>query len=84
MFMVYEELSFLGLKDFCKKARFVKKKYADLMICDKRVYKLYVYSNLLLTEHQADIIWEYLNEPFGSVYYISYQALKEYSFSSRI
>ena len=45
---------------------------------------MYVYSNLLLKEWQLDKIWEYLNEPFGSFYYVSYDMLGEYVETSRI
>ena len=43
-----------------------------------RVYRMYIYSNRLLKESLCDKIWEYLNEPLGSVYYVSYETLGMY------
>ena len=84
MFMVDERLKFVGFKDFYKKAKSIKYIYERLSLDEKRIYKMYVYSNLLLKESQLDKIWEYLNEPFGSFYYISYDMLGVYVETSRI
>lgn len=82
--MVEKEMMFMGLKDFYNKSRYIKSLYNELCIDEKRIYKMYVYSNCLLTESQKDRIWEYLNEPFGSIWYVPQDVLKDYSKNARI
>lgn len=76
--MVDPSMMFYNFFDFYKNAERIKTQYACLSVEKKRVYKLYVYSNRLLKEFLADKIWEYLNEPFGSAYYVSREMLGVY------
>ena len=76
--MVNPSMIFYNFFDFYKNAERIKKQYVDLSVDKKRIYKMYVYSNRLLKEHLADKIWEYLNEPFGSAYYVSKEMLSVY------
>lgn len=76
--MVKDSMIFYNFSDFYNNAIRIKSEYEKLSVNDKCVYKLYVYSNRLLKEYIADKIWEYLNEPFGSAYYISYDMLGVY------
>ena len=76
--MVNPNMMFFNFLDFYENAERIKIEYARLSVEKKKVYKMYVYSNRLLKEFLADKIWEYLNEPFGSVYYVSYEMLGAY------
>lgn len=66
-----KRLGFYSISDFRDKASFIKSVYVLLSLDEKRFYKMYVYSNSFLFLAQRDKIWEYLNEPFGSPYYVS-------------
>lgn len=71
-------MTFFNFQDFYIHAKRIKALYVNLTVDEKRVYKMYVYSNRLLNDKKVDKVWEYLNEPFGSVYYVSYEMLGEY------
>ena len=77
-YMVRQSMIFYNFNDFYRHCDYIKKQYVLLSTYDKIVYKMYVYSNRILSEKLANIIWEYLNEPFGSVYYVNKRMLKEY------
>lgn len=68
-------IGFYGVGDFCLNAKIIKKEYDKMSYSEKRLYKYHVYSNSFLTMKEQNLIWEYLNEPFGSVYYITYEQL---------
>ena len=76
--MVNPSMTFFNFQDFYIHAKRIKEMYACLSVEEKRIYKMYVYSNRLLSDKKVDKVWEYLNEPFGSVYYVSYEMLGEY------
>ena len=76
--MVSPSMMFYNFFDFYKNAERIKMEYVNLSVEKKKVYKLYVYSNRLLKEFLADKIWEYLNEPLGSAYYVSRDMLSVY------
>lgn len=76
--MVDSAMVFYTFKDFYANAKRIKEKYEKLSNYDKRIYKMYVYSNRSLSEKVANKVWEYLNEPFGSFYYVSYEMLGVY------
>lgn len=76
--MIDSSMIFYNFQDFYENAKRIKFEYNRLCTDDKRVYKMYIYSNRMLKEKIADKIWEYLNEPFGSFYYVSYEMLGEY------
>ena len=65
-----KNMEFVDFKDFCSKRSYVKTRYYLLDKKDRREYRDYVYSHEKLVKSQPDKIWEYLNEPFGSFYYI--------------
>lgn len=71
----FKGIGFYGVADFCVNAKNIKSAYEKMGYCEKRMYKYYVYSNSFLTMKEQNLIWEYLNEPFGSVYYLSYEQL---------
>lgn len=76
--MVSPSMIFYNFFDFYENAERIKLQYVSLSVEQKKVYKLYVYSNRLLKEFLADKIWEYLNEPLGSAYYVSRDMLGAY------
>lgn len=76
--MVNPSMTFFNFQDFYLNAKRIKSLYVNLSVEEKRIYKMYVYSNRLLSDKKVDKVWEYLNEPFGSVYYVSYEMLGEY------
>ncbi len=76
--MVDSTMVFYTFEDFYKNAKRIKKKYEKLSSYDKCIYRMYVYSNRSLRDSLADKVWEYLNEPFGSAYYVSYEMLGVY------
>lgn len=82
--MIQGELRFIGFKDFYKRSRKIKKIYDSLSLEDKWTYKYYVYSNALVSQNRLDLIWEYLNEPENSEYFISRKKLGEQYMKARI
>lgn len=78
MDLVAENMKFIDFKDFYKRRRLIKHAYDLLSPNEKQIYKLYVYSNRLIVESKLNKIWEALNEPFGSVYYIPIDSLDVY------
>lgn len=76
--MIRDTMMFVNFKDFYENADRIKKQYTCLGTKEKIIYKMYVYSNRLLNNFLVDKVWEYLNEPFGSVYYVPKQVLELY------
>lgn len=71
-------LEFNTFNDFYKNRYIIKEVYDSLSNYDKSIYKMYVYSNRVIKYDKLHKIWEYLNEPFGSFYYVTEEGLKEY------
>lgn len=71
-------MRFVDFKDFYNRCDVIKSYYDNLSLRDKYIYKMYVYSNRLVNEKKLNKIWEYLNEPFGSAYYMSKDMLSVY------
>ena len=71
-------MRFTDFKDFYDRCEIIKDYFNDLSLRDKYMYKMYVYSNELIKRDRLNKIWEYLNEPFGSAYYISKDMLSVY------
>lgn len=70
-------LEFDNFNDFYNNRFVIREVYNDLSDYDKSIYKMYVYSNRLIKYDKLHKIWEYLNEPFGSIYYVTEEGLKE-------
>ena len=79
MELIGENMKFIDFKDFCKRRDIIKDAFNTLSLNERRIYKFYVYSNRLILEWKLDKIWEFLNEPFGSFYYVPSDSLKIYS-----
>ena len=69
--MIKEDMQFIGIKDFYIKSTYVKEIYNELTLQEKWEYKYYIYARPFLKDYFKDIIWEYLNEELGSIYYIN-------------
>lgn len=82
--MIKDELRFIGFRDFYKRSRIIKSVYKSLSLEDKWTYKYYIYSNALISQNRLDLIWEYLNEPDNSEYYVSRKKLGEQYLKARI
>ena len=82
--MVKEEMRFIGFRDFYKRSRYIKQLYHSLSLEEKWTYKYYVYSNSLISNDRLDLIWEYLNEPEKSDFYVSRKKLGEQYLKARI
>lgn len=76
--MVYDDMRFYTFNEFYDQAVRIKNHFINLNVGDKLVYRMYVYSNRHIKDYLLDKIWEYLNEPFGSIYYVSYDTLGLY------
>lgn len=78
MKVVKDEITFYNFSDFYKRADMIKYEYDLLSLEEKQIYKLYVYSHGFMKVSILDKIWEFLNEPFGSCYYLSKDMLAEH------
>lgn len=78
MDIVKLDMMFNNFDDFYENAKYIKSRFDLLSLYEKRVYKMYVYSNSIIRYQTLDKMWEYLNEPMGSCYYVSYDMLGEY------
>lgn len=76
--MVYDDMCFYTFDDFYSMAKRIKSHYEKLTLQEKIVYKMYFYCNRVIKEWLLDKMWEYLNEPIGSCYYVSYEMLGVY------
>ena len=82
--MIQDEMRFIGFKDFYKRSRKIKSMYDKLSLEEKWTYKYYVYSNALVSQNRVDLIWEYLNEPENSEYFVSIKKLGEQYMKARV
>lgn len=55
-------LVFYSILDFFPRRDEIKEIYNSLSFCDKKTYKMYVYSICFEKEYVKDLIWEYLND----------------------
>ena len=78
MDIIYDVMKFIDYKDFYDKRCIIKDSFNDLSYIEKKAYKMYVYSNVIEREFKLDKIWEYLNEPCDSEFYIDDEDLKKY------
>ena len=58
--MVNTSMTFFNFQDFYVNAKRIKSLYVNLSVEEKRIYKMYVYSNRLLSDKKVDKVWEYL------------------------
>lgn len=73
---------FNNIKEFADQKTINKLIYSSMTRCEKRELKNYIYYKLNDRLDKKDLIWEYLNEPIDSEYYI-YTAVMLGSYSRR-
>ena len=76
--MIYDDMRFYTFNEFYSMRKRIKSHYERLSLEEKYIYKMYFYCNRLIKEWLLDKMWEYLNEPIGSCYYVSYEMLSAY------
>ena len=57
-----KRLVFYSILDFFPRRYEIKEIYNSLSFCDKKSYKMYVYSICFEKEYVKDLIWEFLND----------------------
>lgn len=62
---------FVSYRTFYKNRKYFREKYKTMTYREKLALKHYLYSITIITTMHKDLIWEYLNEPIGSEYYVS-------------
>lgn len=66
MSVVKENMTFVTFNDFYERRKIIKSLFTMLNKDMKDIYKMYIYSNRILSDRKVDCIWEYLNEPQDS------------------
>lgn len=66
---MFVEYGFKTPEEFYDKKDLIRNEYKTWSYCRKFMYKTYVYSRDMLVV-QKNTIWEYLNEPEDSEYYV--------------
>lgn len=69
--------NFISYRTFYKNRHYMREKYKTMSYYQKLSLKRYLYSITIITTPHKDLIWEYLNEPLGSEYYVSNNRLRE-------
>lgn len=73
---MHQEL-FKTFRTFYKNRQIVRQIYEKLDMKSKLELKRYIYSNTLIIPYHKDLIWEYLNEPKGSPFYVFNNTLRK-------
>jgi len=76
--MFDESMGFSTYNDFFKRRNNIKKQYMQMNCQEKRIYKMYLYSQRDMSTPKVDLIWEFLNESDTSIYCPSKEKLKMY------
>lgn len=66
---MYKNMYFVSSREFYEKRDTIRAKYSLLSFAKKCIYKSYVYSRDIYYANK-NIIWEFLNEPDDSEYFI--------------
>lgn len=78
MSVVKDNMTFFTFNDFYERRKIIKSEFEKLSRDMKDIYKMYVYSNRILSDRKADCMWEYLNEPKDSFYFKHEHNLRMY------
>ena len=78
MNIISSYMEFDTFKEFYSKCNIIKYSFNRLSFESKYIYKLYVYSKRHEKEYKLDKIWEFLNEPVDSDFYVTCDMLKHY------
>lgn len=66
---MFEDANFKTPLEFYNKKEYIRKEYMSWSYGRKYMYKCYVYSRDFIV-NKKNLIWEYLNEPEDSIYFI--------------
>lgn len=69
--------NFISYRTFYKNRHYMRERYKTMTYYEKLSLKRYLYSITIIKTQHKDLIWEYLNEPIGSEYYVSNNRLRE-------
>ncbi len=75
---------FISYRTFYKNRHFIREKYKTMSYNQKLALKRYLYSITIITTQHKDLIWEYLNEPMTSEFYVSNNMLKRQYMRAKI
>lgn len=64
--IVNEIMIFTTYNDFYNRRNIIKREYDKLDKQHKDIYRLYIYSNRMLSVGKCDLMWEFLSEPENS------------------
>ena len=78
MDIIDEYMEFTTYDDFYERRFMIKDRFEKLSKRDKSIYRLYIYSNRILSEKLADIIWEFLYETKESPWFVPYHRMDYY------
>lgn len=76
--MVDSDMRFDTFKQFYRKAELIKDRYDEMSLEEKWEYKRYLFSRESVKDFARDKMWEYLNEPKNSIYFVSVRMLGHY------
>lgn len=76
--------NFISYRTFYKKRHFIREKYKTMNYYQKLSLKRYLYSITIITTQHKDLIWEYLNEPLDSIFYVSNNKLRKQYLRAKI
>ena len=78
MDIIDEYMQFTTYDDFYERKELIRKRFVGLTERDRAIYRLYVYSNRLLSDKLADIVWEFLQESKESPWNVPYERMEYY------
>ena len=76
--------NFVSFRTFYKNRHYIREKYKTMSYYEKLHLKRYLYSIAIITTQHKDLIWEYLNEPIGSPYYVYNNQLRRQYMRAKI
>ena len=78
------DYGFTSFRTFYKNRHYMREKYKTMTYYEKLNLKHYLYSISIITTQHKDLIWEYLNEPMGSIDYVFNSQLKNQYMRAKI
>lgn len=78
MDIIDEYMTFATYDDFYERRNIIKERFMKLDERERAIYRLYVYSNRLLSDKLADIVWEFLQETRESPWFVPTMRMEYY------
>lgn len=78
MDIIDEYMQFATYDDFYERRKMIKERFDKLNDREQAIYRLYVYSNRLLSDKLADIVWEFLQETKESPWFVPSMRMEYY------